>query len=146
FLFAGFPPATQSARRSFLSELATISATLILYESPKRLSKTLADCAELLGPDRDAAVCRELTKKFEEVSRAPLGDLAEMFSERTVKGEIALCIGKGEVHVSEQELEAALRDAMAEMRLKDAAAEVAERYGASRRDLYQMGLRLKGGD
>ncbi|NND17404.1 MAG: 16S rRNA (cytidine(1402)-2'-O)-methyltransferase, partial [Silicimonas sp.] len=96
FLFAGFPPATQSARRSFLSELAPVSATLILYESPKRLSKTLADCAEVLGPDRDAAVCRELTKKFEEVSRAPLGDLAEMFSERTVKGEIALCVGKGE--------------------------------------------------
>ncbi|MFN3577881.1 MAG: 16S rRNA (cytidine(1402)-2'-O)-methyltransferase, partial [Tabrizicola sp.] len=69
FLFAGFAPATRAARRSFLGELAGIQATLVLYESPKRLADLMADMVTVLGPTRRAVVCRELTKRYEEVLR-----------------------------------------------------------------------------
>lgn len=143
FLFAGFPPHAKGARRSWLEDLAPVPATLVLYESPNRLAQTLADCAEVLGSDRPAAVCRELTKKFEEVVRGPLGALAQSYAEAKVKGEIAICIGKGERKVDAATLEAELREAMTSMKLKAAAAEVAERHGVSKRDLYQLGLELQ---
>ena len=146
FLFAGFPPAAKGARKTFLSELAPIGATLVLYESPKRLVQTLKDCAEVLGGSRDAAVCRELTKKFEEVERGTILELAERFADRAVRGEIAICIGKGSGEVDEATLADAMREAMRTMKLKDAANEVADRFGASRRDLYQMGLSMKDTD
>lgn len=143
FLFAGFPPAQKGARRTFLEDLAPIAATLVLYESPKRLAQTLRDCSNILGGARDAAVCRELTKKFEEISRGTLAELAEVFDNRQVKGEIAICIGKGQRQADADVVEAALRDAMSTMKLKDAAAEVAKRFGVSKRDLYQLGLEFQ---
>lgn len=143
FLFAGFPPVSKGQRRSFLEELAPIAATLVLYESPKRLGQTLSDCADVLGGDRDAAVCRELTKKFEEITRASLGDLADTFATRQPKGELVICIGKGSHAVDSERLEAALREALQTLKLKDAAAEVAHRYHVSKRDLYQMGLEIQ---
>lgn len=146
FLFAGFPPVPKGARRSFLEELSPIAATLVLYESPKRLGQTLTDCAEILGEDRYAAVCRELTKKFEEISRGTLRELAEAFGERQVKGEIAVCIGKGSPKTDADALDAALREALETMKLKDAAAEVAKRFGVSKRDLYQRGLEIQKAD
>ena len=76
FLFAGFPPNTASARRKWLREVAQVPATLIFYESPKRVSEMLADCVTEFGEERLAVVCRELTKRFEEVRRGPLRDLA----------------------------------------------------------------------
>lgn len=143
FFFAGFPPNAAGARRRFLEELAPIEATLILYESPNRLLQTLMDCAEVLGEERSAAVCRELTKKFEEVSRGSLRVLVEMFSDRKIRGEIAICIGKGSTKVDEDTLENALREAMHTMKLKDAANAVAARFGVPKRDLYQLGLELQ---
>ncbi len=143
FLFAGFPPTTKGARKAFLEELREVGATLVLYESPKRLARTLEAASAVLGADRPAAVCRELTKKFEEVTRATLGELADAFRDRTVKGEIALCIGKGTQKVGEETLEAALIEALKTAKLKEAANEVANRFGASKRDLYQMGLELQ---
>ena len=73
-----------------------MQATLVLYESPKRLAASLADAATALGPGRQCAVCRELTKRFEEVSRGTLKDLTEAFSGRAVKGEIVR-IGLAEI-------------------------------------------------
>ena len=143
FLFAGFPPPSKGARRAFMAEIAPIQATLVFYESPNRLLKTLTDCRDILGGDRHAAVCRELTKKFEEVTRGTLSELAEIFADRTARGEIAICIGKGQRQVSADALENALRDAMNRMKLKDAASEVADRFGVSKRDLYQMGLNFR---
>ncbi|TMV54297.1 rRNA small subunit methyltransferase 1, partial [Thioclava sp. BHET1] len=87
FLFAGFPPAAAGARRQFIAELAPLQATLVLYESPKRIGRLLGELAATLGAERRAAVCRELPKKFEEVIRAPLGQLAADFADRAVKGE-----------------------------------------------------------
>jgi len=145
FLFAGFPPATGAARTRWLAELAAIPATLVLYESPKRIQKLLAESAEALGRDRAAAVCRELTKRFEEVTRGSLGELAELFAERPVKGEIVVVIDRpGEVSVGEEDLETALKAALAGASLKDAVAEVTKALNLPRRVVYQAALKLEG--
>ena len=142
FLFAGFAPSTKSARQTFLRELAGVQATLVLYEAPGRVKGLLADLVATHGADRQAAVCRELTKRFEEVVRGTLGELAAVFAERTAKGEFVLLVDRA-VHAraSDQTLEEALATAMASMSLKDAATAVAEAFGMPRRDVYQMALR-----
>ncbi|ULB08780.1 16S rRNA (cytidine(1402)-2'-O)-methyltransferase [Cereibacter azotoformans] len=142
FLFAGFPPATASARKKFLAELAAVPATLVFYESPRRVSRTLEDMALELG-NREAAVCRELTKRFEEVSRGPVPDLAEAFRDRSVKGEIVIVVDRAPpVKAGAEELEVALSEALETMSVKEAAAAVAGRLGLARRDVYQAALRL----
>ncbi len=141
FMFAGFPPSTQQARQKFLQELANCGATLILYESPKRIKDCLADCVAMLGGERQAAVCRELTKRFEEVSRGTLAELVEDFAARDVKGEIVLLIDRSHaVQAGRDTIEAALDRAMEEMSVKDAAATVAEAFGIPRREMYQLAL------
>ncbi len=142
FLFAGFAPSSQAARRRWLEELLPVPATLVIYESPRRLHETLADLGELTGPNRPVAIARELTKKFEEVLRGTLGELTEALAERELKGEIVLLIGRGHDEVTEETMEDALRRAMAEMTLKDAAATVAEAYGLPRRKVYQAALEM----
>lgn len=142
FTFAGFPPSAAGARRKFLESLSDQPGTLILYESARRLGATLALARDILGSNRNAAICRELTKKFEEVRRGTLDELAALYNETPPKGEIVICIGEGETIVDPAELENALREAMATQSLKDAAREVADRFGVSRRDLYQLGLKL----
>ena len=140
FTFAGFVPNAAGARRKFLTGLSQGSGTLILYESPSRLGSTLKAAAEVLGEDRQAAICRELTKKFEEVIRGTLGEVITAIAERKLKGEIVLCIGAGEAKTDPEQVEAALRKAMETQKLKDAAREVADQFGVSKRDLYQLGL------
>ncbi|MEJ6390638.1 16S rRNA (cytidine(1402)-2'-O)-methyltransferase [Gymnodinialimonas ulvae] len=144
FLFAGFPPAQAGARRKWMAELDAAQATTIVYESPKRVHRTLGELCEVLGEDREVALCRELTKRFEEVLRGPSGQVRDRLAQHPVKGEIVLVIARGTGPVaSEAEIEAMLRDAMKEMPLKQAAAQVAEILNLSRRDLYQLGLKLK---
>ncbi|MEO9827411.1 MAG: 16S rRNA (cytidine(1402)-2'-O)-methyltransferase [Paracoccaceae bacterium] len=140
FTFAGFPPNASGARRKFIESLAHVPGTLILYESPARLNATLKAAAEVLGEERRVAVCRELTKKFEEVIRGTLAEVIEQVGERKLKGEIALCIGAGDQSADPADIEKALRKAMETQKLKDAAKEVAEQFGVSKRDLYQLGL------
>lgn len=140
FTFAGFPPNAAGARRRFLAELAEAPGTLVLYESPKRVAATLAAAVEVLGGSRPAALCREITKKFEETRRGTLESLAEGAVTDPPRGEIVLCIGEGTNEASDQELADALKEALASKPLKEAAREVADRFGVSRRDLYQMGL------
>lgn len=143
FLFAGFPP-TGAARRAWLAELAPVRATLILYESPKRVAGLLSDLVLALG-DRQAVVCRELTKKFEEISRGRLADLAAGFAGREVKGEIVVLVDRGaEAAPDADSVEETMRKALATMRVKEAAQAVAEACGLSRRDAYQLALRLAG--
>lgn len=146
FTFAGFPPHGTGAKTRFLADLAHAPGTLILYESPNRVAETLSLASETLGSDRPAALARELTKKFEEVRRGTLAELAEGCEQDPPRGEIVLLIGEGANETSPEEIDAALREAMDRARLKDAAREVAERFGLSRRDLYQRGLDLQQGD
>ena len=146
FLFAGFPPAAAGARARFLAEIGAVPATLVLYESPKRVGRLLGEMAQALGAGRQAAVCRELTKRFEEVSRGSLAELADAFAGRDVKGEIVVLVDRAaETEVSDQDLEQALRTALLTLSVKDAAAEVARRLGLARRDVYQAALTLAEG-
>ncbi len=141
FLFAGFAPSARSARRSFLAELAGVQATLIFYESPKRLSDLLPDMVETLGPTRQAAVCRELTKRFEEVLRGTLADLASQVAEREIKGEVVVLVDRAvPVAATEESIGAALDEALQTMSVKDAATFVSQTLGASRKIVYRIAL------
>lgn len=144
FLFAGFPPNTASARRKWLKEFAAVPATLIFYESPKRVSEMLTDLVATFGTDRQAAVCRELTKKFEEVRRGTLAELAEAFEGQSPKGEFVVLIDRPRGRqAGPEDVEAALRERLARMSVKDAAAEVAEALGLPRREIYQAALAME---
>ena len=143
FMFVGFPPNTSAARLSFLSEMAQIPATLVFYESPKRLSKLLTDMVSSLGEERRAVVCRELTKKFEETTRGTLGELVAVFDSVAIKGEIVVLVDRD--HKAKADpitVETALRSALAQMSVKDAAAMVAESLALPRRDVYQVALNI----
>ncbi|WP_316013875.1 16S rRNA (cytidine(1402)-2'-O)-methyltransferase [Roseobacter sp. HKCCA0434] len=148
FLFAGFAPPKQSARRTFLAGLAQVEATLIFYESPRRLAATLADMADTLGGARHAAICRELTKRFEETRRGTLADLAATLAEEPApKGEVVLVVGPPvNDPAAEDNLEPMLREALATMRVRDAADAVAAATGRARRDVYQLALKVQRDD
>lgn len=143
FFFAGFLPSTASARRARLEALADIPGTLVVYEAPGRTAATLADMAAVLGADRPAALARELTKKFEEVRRGSLGDLAEGAAGRTLKGEVVLLVDRQRSQtVSDSQLVSDLTAALATMRVKDAADLVARSHNLPRRRVYQRALEL----
>lgn len=145
FLFAGFLPPKAGARRSRLDELAQVPATLVLFETGPRLRASLDDMAAVFGPDRPAAVCRELTKLHEQSVRGPLSDLAADPRLDAPKGEIVVVIGPGRTQAaSEDEAEAALRLALKTSGPSEAAAEVARQLGLNRRDLYRRAVALKG--
>ena len=143
FLFAGFPPPATGARQSFLQELAETKATLVLYESPKRIHKTLGEMQRYFGEDRRAVVCRELTKRFEEVVRGTLAELLAAFADRPIKGEVVLVVDRAPDKPTDAAgMEDALKQALATHSLKDAVAMVAEATGTPRRTVYQVALKL----
>jgi 16S rRNA (cytidine1402-2'-O)-methyltransferase len=145
FTFAGFPPPRSAARKRFLGELAPIQGTLVFFEGPSRLAASLADMADVLGP-RDAVVARELTKMFEEVRRGSLSDLAAHYAEAgPPRGEIVVAVGPGQgiVENDAEALDAAIAAADHERPLKEIAAEIAERFGMKRRDVYERALELR---
>lgn len=147
FLFLGFLPAAAGARRALLSDVARLDASLIILESPKRLDARLGDLAEVLGADRPASLCRELTKKFEEVRSGTLETLRQGLAEAPVKGEVVLVLGRpGEEQVDASDLDEALTRALAAMPVKEAAATVAGAFGLPRREVYQRALDLKSSD
>ncbi len=145
FFFEGFLPERGAARRRRIAELAAVPATLILYESPRRLSESLADLAAVLG-DRPAAVARELTKHFEETRRGTLAGLAAAYgAEETPKGEIVIVVGppaEGAAQAAADDLDARLSAALAAHSVKDAAALVAGETGLPRRQVYAKALAL----
>lgn len=147
FLFAGFLPPKQAARRRTLIELAAVPASLVFYESPRRLAAALADMAATLGADRPAAVCRELTKKFEETRRSSLEALASEYAAGDPpRGEVVVVVGPPPEHaVGADSLDAALQTALASASVKDAAATVAQALGLPRRQVYARALELERG-
>lgn len=147
FLFAGFLPTKDKARRERLRELSAVPATLIFFESPHRIAATLTAAADELGPDRLAAVCRELTKTFEEFRRGPLAALAAEFADRPVKGEIVLVVGppQEKPEADPEDVDRLLRELAASHSAGQAATEAAKRTGLPRRELYQRLLELKDG-
>ncbi|MEU7524806.1 16S rRNA (cytidine(1402)-2'-O)-methyltransferase [Saccharothrix sp. NPDC042600] len=138
FCFEGFPPRKQGERQRWFAALASEPRTCVFFESPHRLAATLADAASVLGEDRRAAVCRELTKTYEEVRRGGLGELAEWAAEG-VKGEITVVLGPAAPTEgpSMESLVAEVKQRVADgERLKAAAAEVAQAAGVSKKALY----------
>jgi 16S rRNA (cytidine1402-2'-O)-methyltransferase len=144
FLYAGFLPPKQVARRSALARWAAVDATLIFFESPARLAKALADMAGVFG-NRGAAVSRELTKLHEEVRRGRLTDLADHYrSEGPPRGEVVVVIGPPEpIELDQTEIDRRLRAALTELGVRDAAARLAAETGLPRGDLYRRALDLR---
>ncbi len=147
YLFSGFLPPKSGARRAALqklrgAEMAGLGATHLFYEAPHRLAEFLADAADVLGP-RPAAVCRELTKHFEEVRRGTLAELAAHYAAHAPRGEICVVIGPAvEEEASAETLDAALRAALASMSVKDAAAAVALATDLPKKQVYARALQL----
>jgi 16S rRNA (cytidine1402-2'-O)-methyltransferase len=142
FCFEGFAPRKDGERRRFFAALADEPRTAVFFESPHRIAATLALAAEVLGPDRRAAVCRELTKTYEEVRRGGLGELAEWAADG-VRGEITVVLTGAEPR-REHDMGALVAEVrrLADdgMRLKDAAAQVAASSGVSKKTLYDAAV------
>ena len=142
FAFEGFLPRKDGEATRYLQDLATDPHTLIFFESPRRAATTLSRMAEVLGGDRRAALCRELTKDYEEVRRGTLGELAEGADD--ILGEVTIVVAGYERSArAEDHVGAVLALAAEGMRLKDAAAEVAAATGARKNDLYKAALAAK---
>jgi 16S rRNA (cytidine1402-2'-O)-methyltransferase len=144
FLFVGFLPAKAQARATAIAEIATIRATLVLYESGPRLGVTLAALAEGLG-DREAAVTREITKHFEEAVTGTLSMLATRYADAPPKGEIVVVVGPpgAPEAASAEDADTALIEALARLSTGQAASEVAKKLGLDRKSLYARALELK---
>ena len=146
FFFAGFLPAAKAARRKALAELGAVPATLVFYESPRRVSGTLGDMCDVWGADRQAALCRELTKRFEEVALGTVAELREIAAARTLRGEIVLVIDRpGDIAWRGGDMEAELTMALETMPLKEAVAAVSGALGLPRRQVYQAALDMRKG-
>lgn len=149
FLFAGFLPVKDRGKRDRFAELAKIPATLIFFESPHRISASIKVASEVLGRERRAVVCRELTKTFEEFRRGTLGELADYYDgDRVVKGEIVLLVeppSYDEIPDIE-DVEKLLKDLVATMPAARAAGEAAKLTGLPRKELYQRLLDMKEAD
>lgn len=143
FCFEGFLPRSGAARRARLRELAGEQRTLVFFEAPHRLAAALVDLAEAFGTDRPAAVCRELTKTYEEVVRRPLGDLAAWAAADQPRGEITVVVAGAAavrpVRPTDEQLRAAVAEREGSGRSRrDAIAAVAEAYGLRRREVYAV--------
>jgi 16S rRNA (cytidine1402-2'-O)-methyltransferase len=146
FFFEGFLPPKSAARRARINELAFVPATLVFFESPRRLTEMLADLAAELG-DRPAAVARELTKVYETTRRGTLVELVEYFgAQAQPKGEIVVLVGApaAAAPIAEAELDRLLEGALENLSVKDAAAAISARTGAPRRQVYARALTLAG--
>ena len=145
FLYVGFLPPKQHARAEAIAEIATVRATLVLYESGPRLAATLAALAEGLG-DREAGVAREITKKFEECVTDSLSALAARYAEAPPKGEIVIVVAPpGEAPPpSADDADAALAEALTRLPVAKAAGEVAKKLGLDRKALYARAMEMKG--
>jgi 16S rRNA (cytidine1402-2'-O)-methyltransferase len=149
FCFEGFLPRRTGERRARLAALAGEERTLVLFEATHRIADTLADAAAALGPDRAAALCRELTKTHEEVRRAPLGELAQWAAAQPVRGEITLVVAgapsAGSPELSDMDIiglvEAGEADGLSR---KDAIAAIARAHGLPRREVYAAVVSMKG--
>jgi 16S rRNA (cytidine1402-2'-O)-methyltransferase len=149
FRFVGFLPRSGARRRRALESLAKDAQTTVLFESPNRLADTLVDLAESAGALRRAAVCRELTKAYEEVARGTLAELAERFAEGT-RGEVTIVVeGTGDEadaeETSDEAVESQVRAALASgASVRDAARQLAESTTLGKREAYQRVLAIAG--
>jgi 16S rRNA (cytidine1402-2'-O)-methyltransferase len=148
FVFEGFLPRKGSGRSERLAALSQETRTIVLYEAPHRLERTLADLSEAFGEGRLVAIGRELTKLHEEVWRGTLGEAVAWAATHPPRGELALVVDGAPLPgpAAEDELADALRTELSSgAPVKEAAATVARRFGVSRRETYALALRLREG-
>ena len=143
FVFEGFLPRSGSGRRGRLRELAAEPRTLVLFEAPHRVVDTLADLVATFGEKRPAALCRELTKTYEEIRRGPLAELADRAAADPPRGEITLVVGGAPAVAADRPADPDLRAAVAEREAagdsrRDAITAVAQRYGLRKREVYAL--------
>ena len=147
FLFAGFLPHKTAGRHKVLEEFRSLKATLVFYESPHRLLDSLKDIREVLG-NRPVAVCRELTKLYEEIRQGPVDDVVAHYEQAAPpKGEIVVVIGPPEeAEVSDSDVDEALVQALKKLSVKEAVAAVTGATGRKRKEVYARALELAGRD
>jgi 16S rRNA (cytidine1402-2'-O)-methyltransferase len=146
FLFAGFLPPRQGARRSRLAELKAVSATLVFFESPSRLADSIADIGAVLG-DREMVIARELTKLHEEMRRGSPAELARWAETSAPRGEMVILVAPPtSAEVTDEAILSSLGPLLAEQSLRDAAKAVADDLGVAKGRVYDLGLALKRGD
>jgi 16S rRNA (cytidine1402-2'-O)-methyltransferase len=145
FLFLGFLPSKAKARTDAIAEFGAVRATLVLYESGPRLADCLHALADVLG-DRDAAVTREITKRFEECVTGTLSALAERYAAQPPKGEIVIVVAPpgAAPPATEADTDAALAEALSRLSPARAAGEVAKKFNVDRRDLYTRAMAMQG--
>jgi 16S rRNA (cytidine1402-2'-O)-methyltransferase len=146
FLFAGFLPPRQGARRSRLAELKATPATLVFFEAPSRLAESIVDIGNVLG-DREMVIARELTKLHEEMRRGSPSQLAQWAETSAPRGEMVILVGPPtSVDVTDEAILLSLRPLLAEHSLRDASKAVADDLGVGKARVYDLGLALKRGD
>ena len=147
FCFLGFLPPKSGARRTALAEYASWPLTLVFYEGVSRLPDTLVDMAAMLGPDRPAAVLRELTKLYEEGRRGTLAELADYYQEQgPPRGEIVIVVGPpvvGAADIKADTVDQLLKKALAETSMRDAVDQVTTLTGLPRKQIYQRALEMR---
>ncbi len=145
FFFDGFLPAKQGQRRGRLASLASLDATLVFYEAPHRLTETLEDMKSVFGDTRIGAVCRELTKSFEELTKGDFGALSARYSAAVrIRGEIVIIVAPpAEQATAIADIDSLLRSLVAEMPASKAAAEASRLTGEPKGDLYKRILAMK---
>lgn len=143
FFFEGFLPSKQNARRTRIAELARIDATLVMFESGARVQDSLQDLAGIMG-ERDAAICREMTKLHEEVRRATLAELAAISDTLETRGEFVLVVGPpaADAGMDDAALDDLLRTALTHSTVKDAVAQAVDASGRAKREVYARALEL----
>ena len=145
FFFGGFLGSKSSQRIKNLQKIQNLDATIVYYESPKRTLSTLKDISKIFGNDRLISVCREMTKKFEEVIRGTVDQVIdEIKSRHSFKGEVVIVLGPPtKKEISDEEIYSALQIALQEYRIKDAAIQISEQFGVPKKRSYEMALRIK---
>ncbi len=141
FLFEGFLPPKKAARIAALVKLKSLEASLVFFESPRRLVDTLTDMQEALG-NREAAVIRELTKHYEEVNRAVLSELIQHYSEHEARGEVIIIVGPPSGEADDSNLDGLLQEALTSMSVKEAVSAVAAQTSFPRKYVYARALEL----
>ncbi|WP_142662222.1 16S rRNA (cytidine(1402)-2'-O)-methyltransferase [Paracoccus laeviglucosivorans] len=143
FMFVGFAPSAAGARRRWIESWIRVEATVIAFESPRRVKQLLENFCEIEA-NRITVICRELTKKFEEVMRGTAAELVQRIPDEGLRGEVVVLFGHPEEReASEEDLRAALAALLGDMPVKEAAAQVATRYGLPRRDVYALALAMR---
>lgn len=145
FMFVGFLPAKEGKKEKALEALKNTPATLIFFESPKRVVKTLGSMVKFFGAEREAVLARELTKIHEEIVRAPLARLLKTFGSReTIKGEIVLLVARGvEDNSGPKDIDEVLLALLETLSVNDAASTLAKLTGQPKKEIYSRALELK---